>query len=71
MKYVVALRTSFSITLNAPAANQNPLLAGGSLSVNEILVAIPSNLMVTLPSIAVARPELFVGGKAFLPGSIT
>ncbi|KAJ7604817.1 hypothetical protein DFH06DRAFT_274226 [Mycena polygramma] len=58
-----------SMTLNAA---DGPL-AGGSLTVNGFKITIPKNTLVTLPSIAVAWPELFTDGSSNLPllGSVS
>lgn len=39
----------------------NPL-SGGTVTVDGSVMVIPANTLVTLPSITVAWPELFVGG---------
>lgn len=46
-------------------------LRGGSITVDGIKVIVPVNTLVTLPSITVAWPELFVNGVADLPGGNT
>ncbi|KAJ7701559.1 hypothetical protein B0H17DRAFT_189781 [Mycena rosella] len=51
------------LTLNSAGG----VLAGGTITVDGILITIPQNLLVTLPSISVAWPELFEGGVPTLP----
>lgn len=46
-------------------------LSGGNINVDGFIIIVPKNLLVTLPSITVAWPELFVNGVAQLPGSVT
>ena len=44
-------------------------LSGGGITVDGMAIVIPENLLVTLPSINVAWPELFdSSGAALLPG---
>lgn len=45
-------------------------LAGGSITVDGLVIVVPKNLLVTLPSITVARPEMFNNEVANLPGGI-
>ncbi|KAJ7456906.1 hypothetical protein FB451DRAFT_1047681 [Mycena latifolia] len=49
------------------------VLAGGTITVDGILVTVPQNSLVTLPSISVAWSELFVDGAPALPllGSVS
>jgi hypothetical protein len=44
---------------------------GGSITVDGIVITVPTNLLATLPAITVAWPELFNGGTANLPGSVS
>jgi hypothetical protein len=46
-------------------------LAGGSITVDGMVITVPANLLATLPSITVAWPELFTGDTANLPGSVS
>lgn len=46
-------------------------LAGGTITVDGLVITVPKNLLVTLPSITVAWPEMFNNGVANLPGSIS
>ncbi|KIJ37448.1 hypothetical protein M422DRAFT_260124 [Sphaerobolus stellatus SS14] len=53
-----------SMTLNTTGG----ILAGGSITVDGITIVVPENLLVTLPSIAVAWSELFsASGQPLLP----
>ncbi|KAJ7146109.1 hypothetical protein C8R44DRAFT_690358 [Mycena epipterygia] len=58
-----------SLTLNATGG----VLAGGTITVDGIVVTVPQNLLVTLPSITVAWSELFNAGVPALPllGSVS
>lgn len=47
-------------------AGSNPI-RGGSITIDGFKIVIPAHTLVTLPSILVAWPELFVGGVADLP----
>jgi hypothetical protein len=42
-------------------------LAGGSMTVDGIPMAIPKNTIVTMPATAVAYSELFNGGTSAIP----
>ncbi|RDW64721.1 hypothetical protein BP6252_10372 [Coleophoma cylindrospora] len=53
------------ITLDATGE----LLAGGTITVDGLVITVPKNLMVTLPSITVAWSELFNNGVPNLPGT--
>ena len=46
-------------------------LAGGSITVDGLVITVPANLLATLPAISVAWGELFNNGVANLPGSIS
>jgi hypothetical protein len=46
-------------------------LTGGTIVVNGITIVVPDNTIATLPSIAVAWPELFTNGVPNLPGTQT
>ncbi|KAJ7026500.1 hypothetical protein C8F04DRAFT_966333 [Mycena alexandri] len=48
-------------------------LAGGTITVDGMVITVPKNLLVTLPSISVAWPELFDGETPSLPllGSVS
>jgi hypothetical protein len=46
----------------APLANEDPLLRGGTITVDGLEMVIPDNTMVTLPAANVAWPELFPAG---------
>ena len=47
--------------------------SGGTITVNGIDIIVPDNMLVTLPSINVAWPELFNSGAPNLPqlGSVS
>lgn len=51
--------------------DQGGPLAGGSITVDGLVITVPANLLVTLPAISVAWPEMFNNGVANLPGSIS
>ena len=53
------------MTLNSTGG----VLAGGTITVDGIVVTVPQNLLATLPSITVAWGELFSNGVPNLPGS--
>jgi hypothetical protein len=46
-------------------------LAGGSITVDDLVITVPANLLATLPAISVAWAELFNNGVPNLPGSIS
>jgi hypothetical protein len=62
------------MTLDLSATGGGPL-AGGSMTLDGFVITIPKNILVTLPSITVAWPELFDNTTSpptpKLPGSVT
>ncbi|KAF7335652.1 hypothetical protein MVEN_02220200 [Mycena venus] len=61
-------------TISAMTCNETDgPLAGGSITVDGMVITVPKNLLVTLPSISVAWPELFDGETPSLPllGSVS
>lgn len=44
---------------------------GGTITVDGIKITVPTNLLATLPAITVGWPELFNGGVANLPGTVS
>ncbi|KAJ6529747.1 hypothetical protein B0H19DRAFT_1274139 [Mycena capillaripes] len=61
-------------TISAMSCNETGgPLAGGTITVDGMVITVPKNLLVTLPSINVAWPELFDGETPSLPllGSVS
>lgn len=60
------------MTINAaPLAGEDPILRGGSITVDGLTIIIPDNTMATLPATNVAWSELFDATAPFaskLPG---
>ncbi|RDW68550.1 hypothetical protein BP5796_09207 [Coleophoma crateriformis] len=64
--------TAFDLIGNINGITLDPsgdVLAGGTITVDGLLITVPKNLLVTLPSITVAWSELFKNGVSNLPGT--
>ncbi|CAG8954378.1 hypothetical protein HYFRA_00006004 [Hymenoscyphus fraxineus] len=58
-------------TINSMSLDAGGPLAGGSITVDGLIITIPQNLLVTLPSITVSWPEMFNNGVSNIPGGIS